>query len=60
MLIMKADTDLLQKIVLDRDAYMKKYNIQGTPTTVIVKGMQTEVVSGADEGAIRSVLKRLI
>ena len=55
-----ADTDLLQKIVSDRDAYMKKYNIQGTPTTVIVKGMQTEVVSGADEGAIRSVLKRLI
>ncbi len=54
-----ADTALLQKIVSDRDAYMKKYNIQGTPTTVIVKGMQTEIIGGADEGAIRSVLKRM-
>lgn len=54
-----ADTQLLQKIVSDRDFYMKKYHIQGTPTTVIIKGTQTEVIGGADETALRAILDRM-
>ncbi|GEM_PF-221580 len=51
-----ADNVLKNKIITTRDVYMKKYDITGTPTTVLIKGDKTEIVAGADEKKINKIL----
>lgn len=50
---------LAEAIIADRDAYRKKYDIKGTPTTVLVKGLQIKVVGGADLVAIEKAIKEM-
>ncbi len=54
-----SDKVLQQKIVSDREMYMKKYKITGTPTTVLVKGNKTEMIEGADGQKLEKALKKL-
>ena len=55
-----ADTTLQESIITKRDSYMKKYNIEGTPTTVIIKGDKSRTVVGADGKKLEAVLDKLV
>ncbi len=54
-----SDKTLQQMIIQNRDKYAKQYKISGTPTTVIVKGDDTEVVVGADGEKLKKVLQEM-
>ena len=54
-----SDKSLQQRIILNRDAYSEKYKITGTPTTVVIKGDKTEIISGADEYKLNTVLAQM-
>ena len=55
------DSALNEKISADREFYMKKYNITGTPTTVLLdeKGRTTTVV-GANEEKLRAAIDEML
>lgn len=54
-----SNTPLMKSIVGDRDSFMKKYQVTGTPTTVIIKGVKQRVVVGADLNAIEQAIEEL-
>ena len=54
-----SDKTLQQHIIVNRDKYAQQYKINGTPTTVVVKGEQTEIISGADEAKLLTVLRNM-
>ena len=55
-----ADNTLKQSIINNRDAYMKKYDIDSTPTTVIVKGEKKEKIVGANASKLNAALNRMV
>ncbi len=50
---------LQQSMVQNRDIYMKKFNIQGTPTTVFVKGDEVKTVVGTDLKQLEDAINAL-
>ena len=54
-----SDKTLQQKIITTRDKYAQIYKIEGTPTTVLIKGDRTEIVVGADEHKLNSLLTQM-
>lgn len=55
-----ADKDLQRSIISTRDKYMKQYNIEGTPTTVLIKGDRVEVIAGVNEQKLKNVLDEMV
>ena len=54
-----ADQTLQNYIVSTRDSYIKKYDVSATPTTIIQKGKDVEIVVGADLKELNKVLKKM-
>ena len=50
---------LMQSMIQNRDVFMKKYDIQGTPTTVLVKGDQSKVVVGTNLKSLEDAIDAL-
>ncbi len=55
-----ADKTIQQSIIKNRNAFAEKYQINSTPTTVIVKGDKTEIVVGAREDELEKALQKMI
>ena len=55
-----SDETLKRSIINNRDAYMKKYDIDSTPTTIIVKGEKIEKVVGANSTKLTAALKKML
>lgn len=54
-----ANKILQQSLIQNRDVFMKKYDIQGTPTTVLVKGDQVKTVVGTDLKSLEDAINAL-
>ena len=54
------DKDLQQAIIKHRDEFAKKYKISSTPTTLILKGGQVEVVVGNDKDKLESAIEKML
>lgn len=55
-----ADTTLQESIINTRDSYMKKYDIDATPTTLIVKDGKSQKIVGADANKLEIALKKMM
>ena len=55
-----SNAKLRDQIVSDRDSYMKKYNVTGTPTVALIKGEETKVISGSSKSKIKSAIEGML